>query len=144
MAMMKMCRCGKLIDYSLKSCEQCKELHSKDNRVRHSLYNRYKRDEDIQKIYNNKQWAVVKQRAEFRDNSLCMLCLSNKTIKSSQAVHHIIELKENILKAFDLNNLISLCESCHQSVHSKYNSSDKSKEEIQRLLFRLIVEGVNM
>ncbi|OLS02892.1 HNH endonuclease [Tissierella creatinophila DSM 6911] len=144
MAMMKMCRCGKLIDYYLKSCIECEELYSKDNRAKHSLYNRYQRDEGIQKIYNNKQWTIVKQRAEFRDNNLCILCLSNKTIKSSQAVHHIIELKEDISKAFDLNNLICLCESCHQSVHNKYKRSDKLKEETQSLLLTLITKDVNI
>lgn len=130
MPLVKICpRCGKIIDRELKYCKECTSRINKD-------YNRYKRDMETQKIYNSKEWEISKSKAEDRDMGLCISCYHNKTIKYSQLVHHIIELKDDLSKAFDLNNLICLCESCHQKIHKVYKT--KNKVKMQNLLRNLI------
>ena len=63
------------------------------------------------------------------------MCLDKNELNNSGTIHHIEELKDNWSKRFDKDNLISLCESCHQKVHRKYLSN---KEEIQHELKVLI------
>ena len=43
-------------------------------------------------------------------------------------VHHIVELSEDKGKAYDADNLISLCNSCHADTHSRY-AVDKKMEQ---------------
>ena len=135
---MKICRCGRAIPDNIPRCSDCQMRHDKDNKDRNRIYNRFKRDKDSQQVYNNPRWEPIKQKARDRDNGLCLVCLLGKRIVSSQAVHHIITIKDNIAKAFNINNLICLCESCHQLVHAQYRKSPKTKKETQVFLFSLI------
>ena len=55
-----------------------------------------------------------------RDNYTCQECFSIKSI----CAHHIKPWKENIEKRFDLDNGITLCNSCHSKIHHKIGSFD--------------------
>ncbi|WIV10534.1 HNH endonuclease signature motif containing protein [Proteiniborus sp. MB09-C3] len=138
MALKKLCRCGKLIDYNQKDCDECSKKVDAQNKKRHKDYRLRRTDVDEQKFYNSKPWKVTRQVVISRDNGLCLLCLYRKLIRSYYTVHHIEELKENWDKRLDFENLICLCESCHQYVHDVYNKSEESKREMQELLRRLI------
>lgn len=116
----KICRCGKLIEYHIKLCDECS---SKAEEKRKQSNNYYKsrvkeRDGKYNKFYNSSEWEKVRQVAIVRDHALCQDCLKKEEIEPYSTVHHIIPVKDNWYKRLDINNLICLCESCHQKRHN--------------------------
>ncbi|MNP55871.1 HNH endonuclease [compost metagenome] len=107
---------------------------------RNREYKIARQDKDIQAIYNSKTWKITVRLIANRDKNLCRLCLSEKRISYYNTVHHIVELKEDITKAFIHGNLISLCESCHQKVHKAYKISKTNKQQMQEILFKILKE----
>lgn len=81
------------------------------------------RSKDIKKIYNSAKWKKVRLEAMARDNFLCVMCLKDGVETKGDEVDHIIEVRDDILKAFDLDNLQFLCRSHHQQ---------KTKREINK------------
>ena len=114
--MKKFCKlCNRnLIDIKERYCNSCKAKIG----IRHSIYKQDRKD-------------IIRDL----DNNLRLMCLENNELNNLGTIHHIEELKENCSKRFDKDNLISLCESCHQKVHRKYLSN---KEETQHELKVLI------
>lgn len=128
--MKKICsRCNRrLISISKKYCEVC---DTKAN-GRHKEYKRYRTDDKEQRFYSNPDWRIKREKIKHTDNGYCLLCLNNNERKAMDTVHHIVELKEDWDKRFDDDNLISLCESCHQVVHKQYKTYEKGK--VQNIL----------
>lgn len=119
----KLCKCGKKIPYSQTYCDDCIKdikLNNKfnnkyyDKSVRKNIYNKKFND-----FYHCKEWIRLREVAVVRDHALCQDCLTNDIITSYHVVHHIVSIKEDYNKRLILNNLICLCESCHQVRHSK-------------------------
>ncbi|WZY00353.1 HNH endonuclease signature motif containing protein [Bacillus sp. FSL W7-1360] len=81
-------------------------------------YDKYKRDQESRRFYNSKAWQKARRLALNRDDHLCRHCFDNGTITSAQTVHHIKYLKDHPELALDLANLVSLCFSCHNHMHS--------------------------
>ena len=131
--MKKFCKlCNRnLIDIKERYCNSCKAKIG----IRHSIYKKDRKDTKEQKFYSSKEWLRVRDIIRGLDNNLCLMCLDKNELNNSGTIHHIEELKDNWSKRFDKDNLISLCESCHQKVHRKYLSN---KEEIQHELRVLI------
>ena len=121
----KLCpTCGKVIERSLKLCEECTiKITSKRNKA----YNSSLRNKEQEKVYHTKQWDIAKRQVALRDNSLCRLCFSNRSWTASQLVHHIVEVEEDSTLIYSADNLISLCESCHQQVHAEYRNGNKTE-----------------
>ena len=91
---------------------------------------------DKQEIYNSREWkelTILKKRA----NPLCEQCIKDGEavgipggyIRSATCVHHIIPIETARTKdemrrlAFDWNNLMSLCKSCHARIHKELGSN---------------------
>lgn len=91
-------------------CPKCKQESNKD-------YDTNIRAEDRKKIYNSTKWKQVREKTLLRDNLSCIPCLKNGIYSKANEVHHIIELKDDITKAYDLDNLESICHSCHMKEH---------------------------
>ncbi len=78
--------------------------------------------------YYGPNWTKQKNLARKRDNYICSNC---KTKEDGRAhdVHHIVPFRKfgkiNYLEANNLNNLITLCPSCHCSIEARRK---KSKE----------------
>lgn len=120
----KICRCGKVIPYSIKICDQCKtkaDLERKQN-IKHYKKTTFERDNKYDKFYKSREWGVARQVAIVRDKALCQDCLNNNKIVPFYTVHHIIPIKVNWSKRLDVDNLICLCESCHQIRHKLLNN----------------------
>ncbi len=141
MALKKICRCGKVISYTEKYCSKCTSKADKERKEQYKHYARNRKDKEEQRFYNSKAWKVTRQVVASRDNYLCMLCLSNKEIESYYTVHHIVELKEDYDKRIDIDNLICLCQSCHEHVHSIYDRNIDSKRNMQEKLYKIIGRG---
>ncbi|WP_212925341.1 HNH endonuclease [Oceanobacillus sp. J11TS1] len=83
------------------------------------IYNQYKRNSKANAFYHSPEWRRVRELALIRDNHLCQRCLKEKKITKAQVVHHIVELLVDWSKRLDLDNLESLCHSCHNRIDHK-------------------------
>lgn len=101
--------CGKKISRSLRQCEEC-EAKSQKN------YNTNRRDKDMQKFYQSKEWRAVRALVLSR-NPLCAMC-----DHPADVVDHVIEIRDGGAK-LDINNLRGLC---HYH-HNKKSAEEKSK-----------------
>lgn len=116
----KICRCGKVIPYNNKSCDECKakiELERKQS-IKYYKKTTYERDNKYNKFYKSKEWNSVRQLVIVRDHALCKDCLDKNTITPYNTVHHVVPIKEDWSRRLDIANLICLCESCHQIRHN--------------------------
>ena len=73
--------------------------------------------ESYRKLYSRKQWKDLRARALLRDLYTCQRCkvpLKRGTMHPQSAVvHHIKAHKGDPALFFDINNLQSVCWSCH-------------------------------
>ena len=123
--MKKICpRCNRrLVSFSKKYCEVCEVKAN----ARHKEYKRYRTDDKEQRFYSDPGWIRKREKIKYTDNGYCLICLNNNYHRAMDTVHHIVELKEDWNKRFDDDNLISLCESCHQVIHRQYKTCEKKK-----------------
>ena len=91
--------------------------------------------EDKARIYNSKEWKLVRL-AKIERNPLCEVCESKGKIVPAQAVHHIIPIEtatdyDHMRDlAFRYSNLMSVCYICHSDIHKAMNS--RTREGHQR------------
>lgn len=92
-------------------------------------------EQEVKQIYNSSKWKQVREWILRRDRYECQDCIArlrkaseeNKRLYGEEAkirrateVHHIKELRAYPGKAFDEENLISLCTQCHNIRHGRY------------------------
>ena len=89
----------------------------------------------IQKhVYSTTRWQRVR-KAYFMEHPLCERCLAEGRTKETEEIHHIIPLKTCngdlnylIQLAFDSeNNLMAVCEKCHEDIHRELKAQHKRK-----------------
>lgn len=95
-------------------------------------YNRNKNTEKRKlrmKVYQSQKWKDIKN-AHLMQYPICQIC--NKEL--AEDVHHIqtflIDNDIDLKKAFDSDNLLSVCKSCHGKLHSKkekHNNNNTNK-----------------
>ncbi|HFC9286538.1 HNH endonuclease signature motif containing protein [Clostridium perfringens] len=132
MPMYSVCRCGEKIPYRTKYCDKCKPIIEKEKRRNKILYKRQRTNKfglsEQQKIYNSKKWRETKASVLDEYKGLCVGCLAKGLLVPATEVHHIVWLSKDISKAYDKDNLISLCYSCHDDIH-RLNIDNKDKLE---------------
>lgn len=104
--MKKLCvYCGRVHDSRL-DCGHKPKRHETDSRAQH-IRNRYR-------------WRRTREAVRERDNNICQLCLRNYkgALRPYEyeglEIHHIIPIEEDENKAFDMQNLITLCKVHHE------------------------------
>lgn len=75
-------------------------------------------------FYHSKAWEKLRLIALDRDNYLCQSCLKDNKITDAKIVHHITYVDHDFSKALDLDNLVSVCQDCHNKIHA--NDNDKT------------------
>lgn len=85
-------------------CEEHKKQTDKE-------YNKYQRDEFSRNFYNTPRWREIR-KLKLTTTPFCEECRKNGTIIKATMVDHITPIKQGG-NAFDLDNLQSLCWSCH-------------------------------
>ena len=139
MALLKVCKCGKLIDYNSKYCADCTIQVEAERKNRNKDYDKYTRDKESTEFYNSNTWQLVRQDILNYYNGLCVysLLVDNKIVMADM-VHHIIPLKEDRTLSLNKSNLIPLSNSIHNVIESEYDKSNYCKLNIQRELTKLI------
>lgn len=79
-------------------------------------YNQYLRDEDSKKFYNSTAWRKLARKQLIRE-PLCSICLKEGRASMAEIADHIKPITEGG-ERLDINNLQSLCRSCHNKKHS--------------------------
>lgn len=126
MALSKLCsRCQAVIPYTEKICDKCKDVVGTHRSVRDKVYYEARTDKEYQAIYRSPLWKKVRRVALSRANGLCEQCMKIGKISYVDDVHHIVPIKVDINKAYDISNLICLCRSCHIEAHKRIGHESK-------------------
>ncbi|MCU5330637.1 HNH endonuclease signature motif containing protein [Bacillus wiedmannii] len=96
-------------------------------------YDKHKRDQEAKRFYNSTAWKNCRQLVLGRDNYLCQECLKEGVLTTADMVHHIEHFKDKPDKALVLENLISLCNACHNKEHPEKSGGEKKKETLSRV-----------
>ena len=78
-------------------------------------------------VYKTEMWKQMRHN-QLTKEPLCCMCLAKGRTKAASDVHHWIWLSEDINLAFNPDNLVSVCSSCHGAIHSKTNAIKRSSE----------------
>lgn len=105
----KCCNCGIRIPYRTKRCDKCQ---TEWNRQREAYQN-----EDIKRFRSSSAWARKSKQILKDNNYQCEMCKDKGVITVATEVHHIIPLSIDFNKRLDDDNLMALCESCHDDIH---------------------------
>lgn len=123
MALNKLCpRCQSIMPYTNKICDKCSSVVGNYRSISDKVYQENRKDSQEQKIYKTSKWKRVRSQAIAIANGLCEECIRRGKISYVDDVHHKIPIKVDFSKAYDLNNLICLCRSCHIKAHKEINS----------------------
>ena len=92
------------------------------------------------KLMNSREWRELRIR-KLQANPLCERCQAEHGwVVPARCVHHIIPIEASTSeaeareRAFNFNNLQSLCYECHREIHQAegYHSSDVVRERNQQ------------
>jgi 5-methylcytosine-specific restriction enzyme A len=88
--------------------------------------------EERYKIYRDKKWAPLRA-SKLKEQPLCELCLIDGKLTPATQCHHVEWLTDNIARAFDYENLSSVCADCHGKIHGSatFRASDTYKQFIK-------------
>lgn len=67
--------------------------------------------------YNSEKWKKKSEQIKKRDGYKCKRCARYGKNVPAVVVHHIKHVDEYPELAFDNDNLISLCQGCHNKAH---------------------------
>lgn len=136
MALKKLCKCGKLINYNQKYCNQCSIKHKQERAEYHRHYDKYIRDQEAADFYNSTEWETTREYTISKYKGLDLYAFFiEKEIVYADTAHHIEELRENWNRRLDITNLFPLSGGNHTKIHKMY---EKDKEGTQGLLFSLL------
>ncbi len=122
--MLKACQyCGKVHDKKYVCKAKAKILKERDGE-------QFKRNLQNRKFRSSINWRKKANAIRLRDNNLCVVCLSKGIYNPAEGVHHIVSLSENFDKRLDDDNLISLCNDCHE----RAEQGKISKTELLKLI----------
>ncbi len=93
----------------------------------------YSTPEQKRKFYDSREWKQIREVVKGRDNYECQECKrkglvsidtneyseSAKRKKIQLVVHHIKELEHHPSLALDIDNLETVCVSCHNREHGR-------------------------
>jgi len=117
----KSCGCLKLevntkqiTDFNKKKGLFIKEEHTEEEIEEHEKY--------IKSRYNDFKW--VKLSKELRKNAKCFICGSSKKLQA----HHKNDYRKYPEQRYDKNNIVILCNSCHNKYHGKHKATEEEWE----------------
>ena len=84
-------------------------------------------------FYHSKEWKRIRKAVLARDGGMCQDCMDRMRAeigfrpRRATLVHHIIPRSERPDLALVMDNLRSLCDSCHEERHPERRSKKKRK-----------------
>ena len=96
--------CPELIEAGKRYCD-------KHKKQRHANYNRYERDKQTAKLYDNRWRKASKQFLTV--NPLCVKCKETGKIKRATVTDHVVPHKGDPILFWNESNWQALCKRCH-------------------------------
>ena len=129
-------RCGTRYETG-KKCPRCADMATQDNRLRYRQYDKYKRDKDAKKFYDSDEWKITRAYILSMDELDVYEYMTSGRMIPADTVHHIIPYRDDITKALDPDNLMSLSASSHGAVEALYRVD---KQTAERKLTKMLRE----
>lgn len=97
------------------------------------------RDGNVHYFYTSRTWRRKRQYILDSHNNECQICKAEGKVTvategSSLIVHHIKELKDRPDLALADNNLLTVCNHCHESVCHPDRLGNKDKEKEKKVI----------
>lgn len=103
--------------------ERCCEAHAARAQDEKSAYDKHydecRRDRRLAEFYTSIAWRRAREAVRMRDHNLCQDCLQRGRVVFADTVHHIVPVRDAWDRRLQLDNLVSLCTSCHAARHNK-------------------------
>lgn len=131
------CRCGKIIKYTQKYCEECSKKVEEQKKESYRDYKKNRKDKKEQSFYSSFDWINVRNKVKRKYKGLCLYSYYVLgEIVYTDYIHHIVYLKDEggWDKRLDINNLVTCCASVHEVIH---NTKGNDKVKMQKLLMEL-------
>jgi len=92
-------------------------------------------DNMSEKFYKSKKWKTKREVILKRDNYLCRECKRYGKTTQATTVHHILPLEQRPDLKLNSQNLISLCNECHNQMHDRNTNelTNKGKQWVERI-----------
>jgi len=74
-------------------------------------------------FYKTAKWESKRENVLRRDEYLCQECRRYGRTTPATTVHHILPLEQRPDLKLNSQNLISLCEQCHNKMHDRGNDN---------------------
>ncbi len=68
-------------------------------------------------FYKSKAWRSKREYILKRDGYQCQECRKYGKNTEAKIVHHVIELEDDWTQRLKNNNLVSVCDACHNKIH---------------------------
>lgn len=121
----------------LSSCSYCGRIHDNEyvcDKKQLAIKNRQRKSKDRREnqFHWSNEWKKKSLEIRNRDKYLCQLCLSEgHIVYNNLSVHHI----ESLVDAWDLrldnDNLITLCNECHEKAEGGEISKERLKDIVR-------------
>ncbi|MDF2857678.1 MAG: hypothetical protein K0Q87_3529, partial [Neobacillus sp.] len=99
-------------------------------------YDKFSRDTTSTKFYHGKQWKLTRDTILDLDKLDVYVYMTTGEILIADTVHHIIPLKDEWDRRYDIDNLMSLSHNTHSMIESMYkvdkNGTIKTLTEMLR------------
>lgn len=93
----------------------------KDKRLQEHIiakwFSQYKASETVGNFYHTTAWRKKRKQILQRDNHECQMCKGEGGYSKGNVVHHIEHLEDRPDLALEDNNLMTVCEACHNKLH---------------------------
>ena len=85
---------------------------------------------DDMNIYKTRKWLRTRERVLRRDEYMCRECRRYGRTTPATTVHHILPLEQRPDLKLNSQNLISLCNECHNQMHDR-NTNELTEKGLQ-------------
>ena len=94
-------------------------------------------------FYKTNKWVALRNTALIRDKYMCQCCIANNKQVNATCVHHVFPIERYPQYSYELWNLMSLCDKCHDEMHNHY-TGELSKKGMLFLRALAAVKGIQI
>lgn len=100
------------------SQDELKNIRKENNKFYNNSVRTNGFNNQFTEFYHSTEWKKLRQQVLLRDNYMCQICLRNGVVNDKELiVHHITELKEDWSQRLNMDNLETVCVTCHNRIH---------------------------
>lgn len=98
---------------------------------------KHSKKKEYQRIVWSAKWQRLRDMYKAQ-HPVCEMCEKNGRTSLAKVVHHIVPIEDarDVVMmeslAYDWNNLMALCEDCHEQIHYKLGSRFKAGKKAKR------------